>query len=125
MSGLQQKQGLEGGEHVGCSFLAEAVKAKRPKLHVFGHVHTDPKVQKDTHTRAFLDLAGGFGACRTRASSLQTPAQSPARPWRLGAQNLRKRESRAEPGRELFVSGPKGTVSVNAASVSDTQLGMQ
>jgi len=32
---------LEGGEHVGCSFLAEAVKAKCPKLHVFGHVHTD------------------------------------------------------------------------------------
>ena len=27
---------------MGCSFLAEAVKAKCPKLHVFGHVHTDP-----------------------------------------------------------------------------------
>ncbi|CAE7901314.1 unnamed protein product [Symbiodinium necroappetens] len=87
---------LEGGEHVGCSFLAEAVKAKRPKLHVFGHVHTD---------------TGIF------------PADTSAEPSAAMAAWLAERAEQSQ--LELFLSGPKGTVSVNAASVSDTQLGMQ
>jgi Icc-related predicted phosphoesterase len=29
-----------GREHVGCADLAEVVTARRPRLHVFGHIHT-------------------------------------------------------------------------------------
>mmetsp|Transcript_2250 Transcript_2250/g.5300 ORF Transcript_2250/g.5300 Transcript_2250/m.5300 type:complete len:321 (+) Transcript_2250:28-990(+) len=32
---------LENGERVGCPFLADLVKTNKPKLHVFGHVHSD------------------------------------------------------------------------------------
>ena len=28
-----------GGEHLGCKELLRAVKAKRPKVHIFGHIH--------------------------------------------------------------------------------------
>lgn len=28
-----------GGEHLGCAELLNAVAAKRPKLHIFGHIH--------------------------------------------------------------------------------------
>lgn len=38
-------------EHVGCPYLASAVKERiRPKIHVFGHVHTDYGVEEGKYT---------------------------------------------------------------------------
>jgi len=32
-------QAMPGGAHLGCEKLLEAVKEKKPKIHLFGHIH--------------------------------------------------------------------------------------
>ena len=39
------------GEHLGCEELLKAVEAKRPRLHVFGHIHSGHGVAHNEHTR--------------------------------------------------------------------------
>lgn len=38
------------GEHVGCDDLLEAVRRKRPALHLFGHIHEDGGVRQEGPT---------------------------------------------------------------------------
>ncbi|CAE7812792.1 unnamed protein product [Symbiodinium sp. KB8] len=82
---------LEGGEHVGCSFLAEAVKAKRPKLHVFGHVHTDTGIfPADTSAEPSAAMA----AWRAKLAKEREPSRAREGALCFGAQGHRLCECR-------------------------------
>lgn len=47
---------VHGGEHVGCEHLLEAVARVQPKVHVFGHIHSDPGMFKAEKT-VFVNAA--------------------------------------------------------------------
>jgi len=52
-------QTARGGEHLGCVELLKAVKAKKPRVHIFGHIHGGAGTFENRDTRfinaAYLD----------------------------------------------------------------------
>jgi predicted phosphohydrolase len=58
---------MAGGEHLGCVELLEAVQAKNPKVHIFGHIHGGPSTF-DTAT---------LGLSMPRTSTCGTSLPSP------------------------------------------------
>ena len=49
-------QATPGGEHLGCTELLKAVQAKKPKVHVFGHIHGGAGTFENGDTR-FINAA--------------------------------------------------------------------
>jgi predicted phosphohydrolase len=49
-------QTTQGGEHLGCEELLNAVEAKKPKVHIFGHIHGGAGTFENATTR-FVNAA--------------------------------------------------------------------
>jgi Icc-related predicted phosphoesterase len=49
-------QTMSRGEHLGCAELLKAVEAKKPKVHIFGHIHGGAGTFENGGTR-FINAA--------------------------------------------------------------------
>ena len=49
-------QATPRGEHLGCTELLKAVEAKKPKVHIFGHIHGGAGTFENGDTR-FINAA--------------------------------------------------------------------
>ena len=56
------------GECVGCTDLLESVRQKRPKLHIFGHIHEGYGVKRNQHT-TFINAS----SCNLQYRPVQRP----------------------------------------------------